>query len=100
MPSKCIHALQSACMPVDAAAAAFEQAHKYMKQLKAQTQKFCEKSECTPALEREIWELVHEDMHANQGWYRIFPTREDRPHTRLLKQAPQYAKSLTILDRL
>mmetsp|Transcript_12533 Transcript_12533/g.26761 ORF Transcript_12533/g.26761 Transcript_12533/m.26761 type:complete len:801 (-) Transcript_12533:8-2410(-) len=78
----------------------FPQAHKYMKQLKAQTQKFCEKSECTPALEREIWELVHEDMHANQGWYRIFPTREDRPHTRLLKQAPQYAKSLTILDRL
>lgn len=43
---------------------------------------------------------VHEDMHASQGWYRIFPTGEDSAHTRAFKKDPVYSKSLTPLDWL
>ena len=51
-------------------------------------------------MQREIQEMVHEDMHAAMGWYRIFPTGDDSPHTRAFKAEPQYAKSFTPLDRL
>ena len=35
---------------------------------------FCKAKKCNPAARREIEEMVHEDMHASAGWYRIFPT--------------------------
>ena len=39
-------------------------------------------------------------MHASFGWYRIFPTGADRPHTAHFKETRQWAKSLTPLDLL
>jgi len=76
----------------------FPQQSKYNSALRAQTKSFCAKTRCTPALEREIWEMVHEDMHCTQTWYRIFPTRGDRKYTAKLKTAPQYRDSFTPLD--
>ena len=53
-----------------------------------------------PSAEAEIEEMVHEDMHASFGWYRIFPTGDDRPHTEHFKNTRQWARSLTPMDLL
>mmetsp|Transcript_49260 Transcript_49260/g.159228 ORF Transcript_49260/g.159228 Transcript_49260/m.159228 type:complete len:867 (-) Transcript_49260:102-2702(-) len=78
----------------------FPKQHKYAAALEQQTAAFCKrrKAKCTPAAEREIWEMVHEDMHCAMAWYRIFPTGEDRPHTARLKGSPSYQRSFTFLD--
>ena len=44
--------------------------------------------------------MVHEDMHASMGWYRIFPTGDDMTHTKAIKNDPVQSKSLTPLDWL
>jgi hypothetical protein len=73
---------------------------KYRKALEEKTKDFCKAHGCSEAFQREIQEMVHEDMHASQGWYRIFPTGEDSAHTRAFKKDPVYSKSLTPLDWL
>jgi len=78
----------------------FPQAHKYNVAMKKQVASFCKKAECTTAATHELHELVHEDMHATQSWYRIFPTRESHEYTLKLKMAPQYARSFTLLDHI
>ena len=75
-------------------------APKYEKSLEAKIDSFCRESNCPPSAEAEIEEMVHEDMHASFGWYRIFPTGDDRPHTEHFKNTRQWARSLTPMDLL
>merc|ERR1712232_924331 len=74
---------------------------KYRAPLEERTRAFCKLHGCAAAFEREIQEMVHEDMHASMGWYRIFPTSEiPHGHTSAIKKDPVYSKSLTPLDWL
>ena len=75
-------------------------APKYEKSLEAKIDSFCSANNCPPSAEAEIEEMVHEDMHASFGWYRIFPTGDDRPHTEHFKNTRQWARSLTPMDLL
>ena len=71
---------------------------RYQQDLEAQTARFCARAGCTRAMEREIWEMVHEDMHAEQGWYRIFPRLDAGAMQR--QGLEKYASSMTPLDKL
>ena len=78
----------------------FPRRYAYEKALDAKTAAFCKERGCREAMEREIQEMVHEDMHCAHGWYRIFPTGDDAPYVRAFKKEPLYAASFTPLDRL
>ena len=41
---------------------------KYRGALERRTKDFCKQHGCAPSFEREIQEMVHEDMHASMGW--------------------------------
>ena len=45
--------------------------------LEKRTKDFCKQYGCAPSFEREIQEMVHEDMHASMGWYAA-PSPEPR----------------------
>ena len=72
----------------------------YMDELRERARAFCRAQGCAAPMQREIHEMVHEDMHASFGWYRIFPTGDDRPHTEHFKNTRQWARSLTPMDLL
>lgn len=72
----------------------------YMDELRERARAFCRNQGCAAPMQREIHEMVHEDMHASFGWYRIFPTGDDRPHTEHFKNTRQWARSLTPMDLL
>jgi len=72
----------------------------YLKALFERTKAFCKSHSCPPAFEREIWELVHEDMHCSRSWYRIFPATEARGYVKHFLATPQWAKLYTPLDTL
>ena len=69
-------------------------------ELERRTRAFCQEHGCAQSFERELQEMVHEDMHASMGWYRIFPTGDDMTHTKAIKNDPVQSKSLTPLDWL
>ena len=73
---------------------------KYRAELERRTRAFCKEHGCAQSFERELQEMVHEDMHASMGWYRIFPTGDDMTHTKAIKNDPVQSKSLTPLDWL
>uniref|UniRef100_A0A7S0P1B5 Tubulin--tyrosine ligase-like protein 9 n=1 Tax=Calcidiscus leptoporus TaxID=127549 RepID=A0A7S0P1B5_9EUKA len=79
---------------------------KYLPALKHRVHEFCNGWGCTHAMAREIYELVHEEMHASRGWYRMFPQQlrfrsdERRGWMSLLVETPQWERSLTPLDKL
>ena len=73
---------------------------KYRGELERRTRAFCKEHGCAQSFERELQEMVHEDMHASMGWYRIFPTGDDMTHTKAIKNDPVQSKSLTPLDWL
>jgi len=70
---------------------------KYHKALEEKTGDFCDRVGGCGAAEREIWELVHEEMHASRNWYRIFPSNRVAA---LFLQAKQWTRSITPLDLL
>ena len=73
----------------------------YMDELRERARAFCRNQGCAAPMQREIHEMVHEDMHASYGWYRIFPQRGERhPHVASFRSTPQYANLLTPLDHL
>ena len=73
----------------------------YMDELRERARAFCRAQGCAAPMQREIHEMVHEDMHASYGWYRIFPQRGERhPHVGSFRSTPQYANLLTPLDHL
>ena len=73
----------------------------YMDELRERARAFCRAQGCAAPMQREIHEMVHEDMHASYGWYRIFPQRGERhPHVASFRSTPQYANLLTPLDHL
>ena len=72
-----------------------------MDELRERARAFCRAQGCAAPMQREIHEMVHEDMHASYGWYRIFPQRGERhPHVASFRSTPQYANLLTPLDHL
>ena len=84
-----------------AGASGFPERRKYAAELTSRSERLCAASSgCGRAQRLEIEEMVHEDMHCSHQWYRIFPTRADRPHMAALKKEPKYAKHFTPLDRL
>ena len=42
---------------------------RYRSALERRTKDFCKQHGCVLSFEREIQEMVHEDMHASMGWY-------------------------------
>ena len=70
---------------------------RYRAELERRTRAFCKEHGCAQSFERELHEMVHEDMHASMGWYRIFPSQ--RVANSFL-EAKQWAKSITPLDLL
>ena len=94
-----LHAEQKAILEL-AGFACYPRRKRYKGALEAKTDKFCSQHGCTQAMQHEIQEMVHEDMHSRLGWYRIFPTGDDYPHTKAFKKEPKYAASFTPLDRL
>lgn len=78
----------------------YSDAPRYTPALHEKTRQFCKRKQCSAAAEREIWELVNEDMHSKFGWYRIFPRPREHPFLARVLRAPFFARSLTPLDGL
>ena len=49
-----------------------------MDELRERARAFCRNQAAPRPMQREIHEMVREDMHASYGWYRIFPQQGER----------------------
>jgi len=78
----------------------------YKEKLRLKISAFCKSHSCPGAFPREIAELVHEEMHASLGWYRIFPRVADYPasdargYMNKFLSTPEWRSSFTPLDEL